>query len=185
MKLCNGKYKRLRCFTFLTDGNVVCGLRRCENMKRLVYVSCDPANACKNFINLARGKSKQYKGDFFIPIRYGTWVLQNSSLLIYLYIYFIIYINSVVGVVCTNSCVWMYFLLHCRAVPIDLFPHTPHFELVILFERWDELKWRRIMEGKIDVFLWQVLDREMFTAVSSTMFVMFTGLWRFCKLVNS
>ncbi|XP_037801253.1 tRNA (uracil-5-)-methyltransferase homolog A-like isoform X2 [Penaeus monodon] len=83
-------------------GNVVCGLRRCENMKRLVYVSCDPANACKNFINLARGKSKQYKGDFFIPI---------------------------------------------RAVPIDLFPHTPHFELVILFERWDELKWRRIMEG--------------------------------------
>lgn len=34
-----------------------------------------------------------------------------------------------------------------RAIPVDLFPHTPHFELVILFERWDKEKWTRIMEG--------------------------------------
>lgn len=72
----------------------------------------------------------------------------------------------------------MYFLLHCRAVPIDLFPHTPHFELVILFERWDELKWRRIMEGKIDIFMRHILDRDMITAVSNTVFVIFTGLYR-------
>lgn len=84
------------------NGNVVFGLRKCDNMKHLVYVSCDPNNAVKNFISLGRPQSKQYKGEFFIPL---------------------------------------------RAIPVDLFPHTPHFELVILFERWEERKWRRIMEG--------------------------------------
>ncbi|CAL4073565.1 unnamed protein product, partial [Meganyctiphanes norvegica] len=34
-----------------------------------------------------------------------------------------------------------------KAVPVDLFPHTQHFELIILFERWDSNKWRRIMDG--------------------------------------
>jgi len=34
-----------------------------------------------------------------------------------------------------------------KAIPVDLFPHTPHFELIILFERWDSNKWRRIMDG--------------------------------------
>ncbi|XP_068225425.1 uncharacterized protein [Palaemon carinicauda] len=34
-----------------------------------------------------------------------------------------------------------------RAAVVDLFPHTPHYELLILFERWEERKWRRIMEG--------------------------------------
>lgn len=77
-------------------------LRKCTNMRRLVYVSCDPTNASKNFIELGRPKSKQYKGEFFIPI---------------------------------------------KAVPVDLFPHTPHIELIVLFERWDELKWRRMIEG--------------------------------------
>lgn len=84
------------------NNSVVFGLRKCETMKRLVFVSCDPSNAIRNFISLARPQSKQYKGEFFIPV---------------------------------------------RAVPIDLFPHTPHFELVILFERWDEQRWKRIMEG--------------------------------------
>lgn len=84
------------------NGNVVFGLRKCDNMKHLVYVSCDPTVASKNFINLGRPQSKQYKGEFFIPL---------------------------------------------RAIPVDLFPHTPHYELVILFERWEERKWRRIMEG--------------------------------------
>ncbi|XP_076046862.1 uncharacterized protein LOC143028527 isoform X1 [Oratosquilla oratoria] len=77
-------------------------LRKCTNMRRLVYISCDPLNAVKNFIELGRPKSKQYKGEFFIPI---------------------------------------------KAIPVDLFPHTPHIELIILFERYDELKWRRMIEG--------------------------------------
>lgn len=84
------------------NNSVVLSLRRCETMKRLVFVSCDPSNAIRNFISLARPQSKQYKGEIFIPI---------------------------------------------RAIPVDLFPHTPHFELVILFERWDELRWKHIMEG--------------------------------------
>ncbi|XP_042218009.1 tRNA (uracil-5-)-methyltransferase homolog A-like isoform X2 [Homarus americanus] len=84
------------------NGNVVFGLRKCENMKHLLFVSCDPNCAFKNFINLGRPQSKQYKGEFFIPL---------------------------------------------KAIPVDLFPHTPHYELIILFERWEERKWRRIMEG--------------------------------------
>ncbi|KAK4319103.1 hypothetical protein Pmani_009936 [Petrolisthes manimaculis] len=84
------------------NSSVVIGLRRCSELERLVYVSCDPASAVKNFINLGRPESKQYQGSFFFPV---------------------------------------------RAIPVDLFPHTPHFELVILFERWDKEKWTRIMEG--------------------------------------
>ncbi|XP_066944925.1 tRNA (uracil-5-)-methyltransferase homolog A-like isoform X3 [Macrobrachium rosenbergii] len=82
--------------------NVIRALRKCENMDHLVYLSCDPEGAFKNFIDLSRPKSKNYKGEFFIPI---------------------------------------------RAAIVDLFPHTPHYELLILFERWEERKWRRIMEG--------------------------------------
>lgn len=34
-----------------------------------MYVSCDPASAVKNFLNLGRPESKQYQGSFFFPIR--------------------------------------------------------------------------------------------------------------------
>ncbi|KAG0712530.1 tRNA (uracil-5-)-methyltransferase A [Chionoecetes opilio] len=84
------------------NNKVIFALRKCETMKRLVFVSCDPRNAIRNFISLGRPESKQYKGEFFIPV---------------------------------------------RAVPVDLFPHTPHFELIILFERWEEQRWKGIMEG--------------------------------------
>ncbi|XP_068212340.1 tRNA (uracil-5-)-methyltransferase homolog A-like isoform X3 [Palaemon carinicauda] len=82
--------------------SVIRALRKCENMDRLIYMSCDPDGAFKNFVDLSRPKSKNYKGEFFVPI---------------------------------------------RAAVVDLFPHTPHYELLILFERWEERKWRRIMEG--------------------------------------
>lgn len=39
-------------------------------------------------------------------------------------------------------------MLHVlRAAAVDMFPHTDKFELVVLWERYDETKWRRIMEG--------------------------------------
>lgn len=82
--------------------SVVRALRKCENMNRLIYMSCDPDAAFKNFVDLSRPKSKQYKGEFFVPI---------------------------------------------KAAVVDMFPHTPHYELLIVFERWEERKWRRIMEG--------------------------------------
>lgn len=104
------------------NNSVVFGLRKCETMKRLVFVSCDPSNAIRNFISLARPQSKQYKGEFFIPV---------------------------------------------RAIPIDLFPHTPHFELVILFERWEEQRWNRIMEGnplpQDEAYFKRLPDKASFT----------------------
>lgn len=65
-------------------------LRNNEKIKRLVYISCSPAQALKNFVDLCKNCSKTMKGDPFVPK---------------------------------------------VAVPVDLFPHTPHCELVVLFER--------------------------------------------------
>ncbi|XP_026327285.1 tRNA (uracil-5-)-methyltransferase homolog A [Hyposmocoma kahamanoa] len=68
-------------------------LRNTKKVKRLVYISCSPASAVKNFIDLARPSSKTLRGAPFIPV---------------------------------------------SAVPVDMFPHTKHVELAILFEREDE-----------------------------------------------
>ncbi|KAB7503022.1 tRNA (uracil-5-)-methyltransferase-like protein A [Armadillidium nasatum] len=40
-----------------------------------------------------------------------------------------------------------FYFVPIRATPVDLFPDTPHFELIIVFERYDECKWERIMSG--------------------------------------
>ncbi|XP_072029493.1 tRNA (uracil-5-)-methyltransferase homolog A-like isoform X2 [Amphiura filiformis] len=72
---------------------VLQAIRRCDNLRRLVYVSCNPHNAIVNFIDLCRPTSNKHKGLPFWPV---------------------------------------------KAVPVDLFPHTKHCELIILFER--ELK---------------------------------------------
>lgn len=69
---------------------VIRTLRWCREIKRLVYVSCDPKGATTNFIDLCRLPSNQYNSDPFVPV---------------------------------------------KAVPVDLFPHTSHCELVIVFER--------------------------------------------------
>lgn len=65
-------------------------LRNAEKIKRLIYISCSPAQVLKNFVDLSKRCSKTMRGDPFVPK---------------------------------------------VAVPVDLFPHTPHVELVVLFER--------------------------------------------------
>ncbi|EDW69914.1 tRNA (uracil-5-)-methyltransferase homolog A [Drosophila virilis] len=68
----------------------IAAIRSASAINRLVYVSCNPNSAKRNFIELARPESKQYKGEPFYPK---------------------------------------------TAVAVDMFPHTTHTELVILFER--------------------------------------------------
>lgn len=65
-------------------------LRNTEKIKRLIYISCSPTQALKNFVDLAKNCSKTMKGAPFV-------------------------LKSI--------------------VPVDLFPHTNHCELVLLFER--------------------------------------------------
>ncbi|XP_058118250.1 tRNA (uracil-5-)-methyltransferase homolog A [Anopheles ziemanni] len=68
-------------------------LRNARGLNKLVYVSCSPQSAIKNWVDLMRPCSKQLRGEPFIAK---------------------------------------------RAIAVDLFPHTPHTELVILFEREPE-----------------------------------------------
>lgn len=78
-------------FLFIhVDNRSIAAIRSASAIKRLVYVSCNPNSAKRNFIELARPESKQYKGEPFYPK---------------------------------------------TAVAVDMFPHTTHTELVILFER--------------------------------------------------
>lgn len=65
-------------------------MRNARGLNRLIYISCSPQSAVKNWVDLTRPCSKTMKGDPFIPK---------------------------------------------VAVAVDMFPHTPHTELVILFER--------------------------------------------------
>ncbi|XP_078680052.1 tRNA (uracil-5-)-methyltransferase homolog A-like [Branchiostoma floridae x Branchiostoma belcheri] len=69
---------------------VISVLRKCSNLTKLVYVSCNSQSAMPNFIDLCRPTSNKFKGAAFRPV---------------------------------------------RAVPVDLFPHTWHSELIIQFER--------------------------------------------------
>lgn len=79
---------------FFADPDVIRGIRQCEAINKLVYISCKPEGfAMENFVKLGSTRgiaSKRDKSAPFTP-RY--------------------------------------------AVPVDLFPHTSHTELVILFER--------------------------------------------------
>lgn len=65
-------------------------IRAASAIKRLVYISCNPQRAQRNWIELGRPESKQYKGEPFYPV---------------------------------------------TAVAVDMFPHTTHTEMIILFER--------------------------------------------------
>lgn len=67
-------------------------LRRTEKLSKLVFLSCDPKAAAKNFVDLGRPTSKTYHGAPLVPV---------------------------------------------RAVPVDMFPHTSHCELIVYFERVD------------------------------------------------
>lgn len=65
-------------------------IRNCEQIKKLVYVSCSPKSVFKNFTDLCRPCTRTLNGNPFSPK---------------------------------------------LAVAVDLFPHTPHMELLVLFER--------------------------------------------------
>lgn len=69
---------------------VILAIRKAENLKRLLYVSCNPRAAMANFVDLCRAPSNRVKGTPFRPV---------------------------------------------KAVAMDLFPQTPHCEMLILFER--------------------------------------------------
>ncbi|XP_060803506.1 tRNA (uracil-5-)-methyltransferase homolog A [Amyelois transitella] len=68
-------------------------LRNTRNVKRLVYISCNPDTAMKNFVDLSRQRSKTLRGAPFVPV---------------------------------------------RGVLVDMFPHTRHVELAVLFKREEE-----------------------------------------------
>nr|KAF6468435.1 tRNA methyltransferase 2-like protein A [Rousettus aegyptiacus] len=69
---------------------VILAVRKAENLKWLLYVSCNPWAAMGNFVDLCRTPSNRVKGTPFRPV---------------------------------------------KAVAVDLFPQTPHCEMLILFER--------------------------------------------------
>ncbi|XP_030873066.1 tRNA (uracil-5-)-methyltransferase homolog A isoform X2 [Leptonychotes weddellii] len=69
---------------------VILAVRKAENLKRLLYVSCNPRAAMGNFVDLCRAPSNRVKGSPFRPV---------------------------------------------KAVAVDLFPQTPHCEMLLLFER--------------------------------------------------
>lgn len=69
-------------------------LRKIKRINRLVYVSCNPSLAMKNFVDLGRPESKTLHGDMFVPV---------------------------------------------KAVAVDMFPHTKHCELIICFDRWENV----------------------------------------------
>ncbi|CAF0862793.1 unnamed protein product [Brachionus calyciflorus] len=48
---------------------VVQALRRLDNLKSLVYVSCNPELAMQNFVDFARQQSKNYWNQAFVPIK--------------------------------------------------------------------------------------------------------------------
>lgn len=77
---------------FFTDQRALVHLRRTEKLGKLVFLSCDPKAAAKNFVDLSRAASKTYRGAPLVPV--------------------------------------------C-AVPVDMFPHTYHCELIMYFERVD------------------------------------------------
>ena len=53
----------------LTDMRAVTQLRNTQKVKRLVYISCSPASAVKNFVDLTRPSSKTLRGAPFLPVR--------------------------------------------------------------------------------------------------------------------
>ncbi|KAL1497381.1 hypothetical protein ABEB36_008361 [Hypothenemus hampei] len=70
-------------------------LRKIKKINRLIYISCNPKLAMKNFIDLSRPESKYLHGQCFVPV---------------------------------------------KAVAVDLFPYTDHYELVICYKRWNLVK---------------------------------------------
>lgn len=75
---------------YKTDNKSISAIRNARGLNRFVYISCAPKAAEKNWIDLARPRSKTLKGEPFVVT---------------------------------------------KAVSVDMFPHTDHKEMVLLFER--------------------------------------------------
>lgn len=86
-------------------------LRNARNIKRLVYISCSPSQVIKNFVDLCKNCSKTMRG--------GKQSIILSRRLIHKS-FLTLFLDPFVPKV---------------AVAVDLFPNTPHCELVVLFER--------------------------------------------------
>uniref|UniRef100_A0ABM5F1P9 tRNA (uracil(54)-C(5))-methyltransferase n=1 Tax=Pogona vitticeps TaxID=103695 RepID=A0ABM5F1P9_9SAUR len=71
---------------------VILAIRKAEQLKKLIYVSCNPRAAMNNFVDLCRAPSNRVKGNAFRPV---------------------------------------------KAMAVDLFPHTMHYELLFFFERME------------------------------------------------
>ncbi|XP_041781994.1 tRNA (uracil-5-)-methyltransferase homolog A isoform X1 [Anopheles merus] len=78
-------------------------LRNARGLDKLVYVSCSPQSAIKNWVDLMRPCSKQLRGEPFVAK---------------------------------------------KAMAVDLFPHTPHTELVVLFEREKKSKQELVVDSQ-------------------------------------
>lgn len=70
--------------------NVIKAIRRTENIKTVVYVSCNYELACEDFVNFMRLRTNKFIGE---PFKLE------------------------------------------KVIAVDLFPHTKHLELVLLFKR--------------------------------------------------
>lgn len=52
-----------------TDQKAIVTIRRTHQIKKLVYVSCDPKAALKNFVDLGRPPSKSMRGLSMVPVK--------------------------------------------------------------------------------------------------------------------
>uniref|UniRef100_A0A8C6HM34 tRNA (uracil-5-)-methyltransferase homolog A n=1 Tax=Mus spicilegus TaxID=10103 RepID=A0A8C6HM34_MUSSI len=93
IELCQEAVEDARMNALTNDSKVILAIRKAENIKRLLYVSCNPRAAMGNFVDLCRAPSNRVKGTPFHPV---------------------------------------------KAVAVDLFPQTPHCEMLILFERMQQ-----------------------------------------------
>lgn len=60
----------MKCYSFvLTDKKAIVQLRKMQKMQKLVYISCNPAGAFKNFCDLARPASKTMFGEPLLPTK--------------------------------------------------------------------------------------------------------------------
>uniref|UniRef100_I3MN24 tRNA (uracil-5-)-methyltransferase homolog A n=1 Tax=Ictidomys tridecemlineatus TaxID=43179 RepID=I3MN24_ICTTR len=101
IELCQEAVEDARVNAHANDSKVILAIRRAENLKRLLYVSCNPRAAMGNFVDLCRAPSNRVKGIPFRPV---------------------------------------------KAVAVDLFPQTPHCEMLILFERVEHPNSTEVLE---------------------------------------
>lgn len=116
-----------------TDVKSIASLRNSKGLNRFVYISCSPKAALRNWLDLARPSSKQYKGKVMLSL---------------CLCFFLNYFHMASG----NP-----FVVKA-AVGVDMFPHTHHKEMVLLFERTVD------KEDEADASVTSPKDAESLTA---------------------